>query len=1157
VSEAGEQLHKNAPYIIYQLISGFMIFSAIILAGIMGVPVYREFDYNFNEIVFSLPVKKWEYLGGKFLGSYTIALLVHLGLVLGLLLGTLMPWVEKTDLGPFMPEAYINPIFIFLMPNIFILGIIFFAVGSTFRSQLAIYSQGLVLIVLYFLFSKLMDDVDTNPVNSIFEPFGSVAASYETKYWTTFEKNTQFLPFTGYIVLNRIVWIAFSVFISCIFYFSFNASPWRSVVRKRKSELAGLTDKPVGDFSIITNITGSFGIKDQVFQWWYFSKFHFIKIIKAIPFAIMLLCGVGFLLLGRMGMSMLGTPSLPVTYMLLDFLQGIFMIFAVIIIAIYSGELLWKDIDVKLAPVVDATPMPDWLIVISKFTAMIFVELFILLFIALTGIGIQIYNQFYDFQLLVYAKVLLFSTFPYMVIFTFLTFLIHTLIGNKFVGHTLIIIFFLINIFFNQLGLEHILFKYGSTIEKPYSDMNGFSNFVFPALTVNFYWTSLGLVFLSLSILFIKRGSERNFNSRLQNFKQNYSQSHARWMIPVLLALFVLTGSFVYYNTNILNTYKNSKADRKFKTIYEQTYRQYKNYPQPRITNVKVEVDLYPKDIRCDVRGILKITNKNQVPIDTLHVRTSPWITINQLEFSIPVEIIDSSKEYGYYMYKSIKPVNPGDTLELKFNFHYEERGFHHWGHSTDLVSNGTFLHGEFLPSFGYSDDGEIHDKKDRKKEGLPAREYESPDITDSLAYRNMYINDNADRISYEAIVSTVPDQIAITCGTLVDEWTKDNRRYFRYKMDEPIWNFFPFLSARYEVFEEDYNGLKIAIYYHKRHKYNIEKMVKGIKKTVDYCNKNFMPYQHDAIRIVEFPRYNMYAQSFAGTIPFSEGIGFIVDVDDKNDIDLPFYVSAHEVAHQWWGHQICGADVKGKTLLVESLAEYTAMMVLLEEYGEKQAAKFLKYELDRYMLLRAAEKKKEHPLYLVDNEQYLSYQKGCIAFYNIRDFIGEDSLNKALSEFVRKYHYQDSPYPTSLDLLGYVEKAVPDSVKYIIDDWFKTITLYDNRADSVQYSETSGGKYLVEISTSSKKYRADSLGKQEALPLNDWVDLGIYCKSPEKTDSLIYLQKVKISEQKNHFTILVDKEPSSAGIDPLNKLIDRNMLDNKKVSVVKKRGQL
>lgn len=1148
VSEAGEQLHKNAPYIISQMISSLLLFSSIIVAGIMGVPVYRDFNYKFNEIVFSLPVKKWQYLGGRFLGSYIITLFVHLGLVLGMMTATFMPWLDRSELGPFLLEAYLNPVFVFLIPNLFILGVLFFAVGSLFKTQLAIYAQGLIFLVLYFGLSTLMNDVDTNPINSIFEPFGSVASSFETKYWTTFEKNNNFLPFTGYVLINRLIWIAFATVLGIITYFIFKPTSFNFFSARKRDSLAESTNISSGRLTMPTAVA-TFSFKDQVKQWWYFSRFHATKIVKAIPFIIMLACGIGLLLLGRFGLAMMGTTQLPVTYMLLDFLQGSFILFVIIIITVYTGELIWKDIDVKFAPVVDAAPISNRLIVLSKFTAMILVELFVLLIIILSGIGIQISELFFDFQIMVYVKVLLLNTFPYLVLLTFLIFLIHTLINNKYLGHTVVIVFFLLNLFSGEIGLNHVLTRYGSSIEESYSAMNGFQNFVFPALVVDSYWLMLGVVFLTLSILLIKRGNELGIRSRIANMKLDWKKSQARFIIPAAILTFILIGSYIYYNTNILHTYRNKKERRAFKKEYELTYSKYKDYQQPRITGVKLEADLYPEDLKFEIRGTFELTNKNNVPIDTIHLRTSPRITINQVEFSIPTELVHSSKEHGYYMYKTVSSIKPGDDFKLKFDYTFEEKGFSHWGRSTALVDNGSFIHAQYLPSFGYDESQELRDKKDRKKAELPEKEYEAADVTDTSAYNDVYISANADRISYEAVISTHPDQIAITCGTKVKEWYENGRRYSRYKMTQPIWNFYPFLSAEYEVYQEDYNGLNLSIYYHKGHDYNIKKMVNGIKKTVDYCNRHFNKYQHDTIRIVEFPRYGSFAQSFAGTIPFSESIGFIMDVDTKRDIDVPFFVTAHEVAHQWWGHQICAADVKGKTMLVESLAEYTALMVMLEEYGEAQAARFIKYELDRYMLMRAAEKKKEPPLYLVDDEHYLSYQKGCLAFYNIQDHISEDSLSAALSRFIKDYQYRDAPYPTSIDLIKYVREAVPDTLQYLVTDWFETITLYSNRADSVQYKELENGKYLVEINTTSKKYQADSLGKQEPLELNDWLEVGVYSNFNSKEDSLIYLKKMLVTDKNNKFEVVVDNRPSKAGIDPLNKQIDRNLHDNTKAA--------
>jgi ABC-2 type transport system permease protein len=38
----------------------------------------------------------------------------------------------------------------------------------------------------------------------------------------------------------------------------------------------------------------------------------------------------------------------------------------------------------------------------------------------------------------------------------------------------------------------------------------------------------------------------------------------------------------------------------------------------------------------------------------------------------------------------------------------------------------------------------------------------------------------------------------------------------------------------------------------------------------------------------------------------------FISDYEDPTKIDMVTYVGAHEIGHQWWAHQVIGADQQG-----------------------------------------------------------------------------------------------------------------------------------------------------------------------------------------------------------------------------------------------------
>jgi aminopeptidase N len=402
--------------------------------------------------------------------------------------------------------------------------------------------------------------------------------------------------------------------------------------------------------------------------------------------------------------------------------------------------------------------------------------------------------------------------------------------------------------------------------------------------------------------------------------------------------------------------------------------------------------------------------------------------------------------------------------------------------------------------------------------------------------------------------MSTDKGQIAIAPGYLVKQWEEGDRVYFHYKMDAPMCNFYSMISANYAVKKDKWNDINLEIYYHPGHEYNLDKMMEGMKDALEYYSKNFHPYQYRQVRIMEFPRYASFAQSFANTIPFSEGIGFISKIDDPDkDIDFVYYVTAHEVAHQWWGHQVMEAGVKGNAMLSESMSQYSALMVLKNKFSPEIIERYLKFELDRYLSGRAGERKKEQPLEFVEGQGYIHYQKASLIFFALQDYISEDSVNVAFRRYNEEWRFKDAPYPTSADLLKHIRKVTPDSLQYLIHDMFETITLFENKTDSAFYSEKGKDQFEVRLNVSVEKLRADSTGIETPIPVNDWIDVGVYGKNKAGKDSLIYLKKHKITKKENEFKILVNSKPRKAGIDPLHKLIDRHSNDNTKGLLLKK----
>ena len=119
---------------------------------------------------------------------------------------------------------------------------------------------------------------------------------------------------------------------------------------------------------------------------------------------------------------------------------------------------------------------------------------------------------------------------------------------------------------------------------------------------------------------------------------------------------------------------------------------------------------------------------------------------------------------------------------------------------------------------------------------------------------------------------------------------------------------------------------------------------------------------------------------------------------------------------------------MQGMTLLVETLAQYSALMVMEQLYGPDQIRKFLKYELDGYLRSRGGELIEELPLERVEDQQYIHYQKGALAMYLLKDEIGEEAVNRALQGLLAEFAFKAPPYPTSRDLLRHVRERTARS---------------------------------------------------------------------------------------------------------------------------------
>ena len=1143
----------NAPTVIASMmiiltaIPGFFLSSAV-----MGVPVLRDYEHSTSAMIFTAPIKKGHYLFGRFFGSYVTLIFIFLGLLFGLMLGSLMPWLDEERMLPFNAWHFWQPFFLFVLPNLLFSGALFFMGGTLSKKLLMVFVQGIGLFLLYIIGVNMLRDLESRDLVAILDPIGINLVNVFGRYWSPAEQNTLTYPLAGLILTNRLIWMLVGVvsLAATYFIFSFTTSARSGKKAKKGKAAPGLTTGAIPTVSVQQ------GMGIHVRRILALSRLYFTEIVRSVPFLAIVLFGMVMLFTGVAQMdSMYGTDVFPNTFLLLDQIST-FNLFFIIIIVFYSGELIWRERDVKMNLIYDALPMPDSISLLSKFLGMMVVHVAVLTFLMLSGILIQAVKGFFRFQIDVYIGTLFGETLVFLALFTILGLFIHVMVNQKFLGHAVIILFFIVTEVLAQVGLEHSMFSFASGSLGTLSEMNGFGHYVPRFSWYQLYWTGFAALLFSLGITFSVRGTDTMLKTRAKLARQ-------RWVRPLLVTvgaafvLFASSGFFIFYNTTVVNEYQTSDEVEEYRTQYELTLKQFQDIPQPKIVETEVTVDIFPYRRDLTAGGYYILKNKSTVAIEDIHIQNAlnpNGIKTSGISFTImdsvggSAEVKEIFEDYGYTIYRLDHALQPGDSVKMDWQIDFITEGFVEGGTNTNVVFNGTFINNSYFPALGYDNGIELSDDDTRREKELPERE-RARERTDSVGLHINLVGDDADFMRFAITMGTSEDQIAIAPGYLQKEWEEDGRKYYRYEMDQPMFNFYAMVSARYEVVEEAWEApfgetIKLQVFHHIDHTYNVDRMMEAMKHSLTYYSEHFGPYQHKQMRILEFPRYASFAQSFANTVPFSESIGFILDIDE-DDVDIAYYVTAHEMAHQWWGHQVCEAQVKGSAMLSETMSQYSALMVMKEKYPQEMMQKFLRYELDSYLGGRARESKKEQPLELVEGQGYIHYRKGSLVMYALQDYIGEDSVNAALARYVEDWAFRDDIYPTSEDLIGYFEAVTPDSLQYLIDDMFRTITFFENKADSATYVKTDEDTYLVSLQLESEKIRADSTGNERMITLGDWIDVGIYGQSATGKDSLLYLEKVQITEPRTNLEIEVGALPHRAGIDPLNKLIDRNPGDN------------
>jgi aminopeptidase N len=1153
---SGGNIHTNAPTAIAQIMLIMSLFFMFVTTAFVGNVVVRDDETGFGGIIRSTRIGKVPYMLGRFTGAFLGAAVAFLAVPLAIWIGTFMPGVNPEFLGPNRLQDYLFAYFVLALPNVLMTSAIFFAVACWTRSVTYSYLTVILFMFAYFALTAMLRKWPDLSVAAYLEPFGTIAYGLGVRYLTPAQANAQPLELTGLLLSHRLLWLAISAAIVLVAVWRFNFAERGASKRSMQRQAARLEKLAATKATIVDRLPAGTPAQAAWHQLYTRAMFEMKLVFRSPAFWVLALVGAINLfstlnLVGRM----YDVPMWPRTFAIVDTVRGTSILITLLMAIYFAGEVVWRERERRISEIVDATPLPNWVFLISKLAGVVGALLVLCVLVVLVeSVIFQFVRGLTDIEFAQWLAWFVAPSALYVLQISVLAIVVQAISPNKFVGWGLMLLYLVSTTVFAGLGLDHPLFNYAEA-NVPLSDMNGANNGGDTAWAMRIYWTIFAMILVVIGHLMWRRGTAVTLSGQWRSLPSRLRGAPLTFL-SIAVFVTVAMGGWLYYNMNVLNHYwkGGDKEDARL-AQYEKDYSKYLGMPEPTLTDIKLDVDLQPSREWVRFDGTYRFVNATTSPIETLHVRMQLQTVRVEALAVAGAKLVRNDEPNMHRIYQFDSPLQPGATGTLTFRTVMERRGLaalpsdrRAYEVHAQPAPNGAYLTNLFFsPQLGMRRSDFLQGNTRRRKYGL-APELPTPPLEDTAGLARSYAG--VERVNTDITVTTDADQTLIVTGARVSESVANGRRTARFVSPIPTLNFITIQSARYAVKSADAGGVNISVYSFPKHPMNVDRMLSVMRDALDYYRKNYGPYQYSYARIIERPDYGGGANSAPGTVGYSEKAGFTMDFRNPQRLDFLAYVTAHELAHQYWFHQVMPGDVQGAEVMTETLSQYSALMVMKHRYGVDQIRQFVKYELDYYLQGRRQETAEEHPLARVNKQPYIHYNKGSIVMYLIQDRLGEERVNTVLKGLVDRYRFKPAPFARSSDLVdGLLALARTPAERELILDQFYRITLYDLRSKQASVRRLPDGQYETTLTVNAGKAYADGKGNEKQAPFDEQVDIGVFTANPGDLgfgrENVLSMQRVPIRTGEQQVRIVTRGRPVYAGVDPYLHFIDRNANDN------------
>ncbi len=1121
---------------------GFLTLVSVFAATLLTAPVLlRDGEHRMSEIVFATAVTKRGYLFGRFAGALVVTATAVLVGVAGLAAGAFLVPHDPARLGPLDPRPYLWAFAVLALPGVVLVSAVLFAVAALTRSTPATYVAGVLLYLLYFVAALLADSpllAGSGPQSpgdatfaALLDPFGLSAFLAETRYWTIAERNERLVPLAGTFLASRLLCLGASALALALAFrrFAFRVAPRAGRVAADVGPER--SDGPRPQLPVAATTTPGRAAFGSIL------RVELRALFRSAPLAALFVLWVGYLAIETVQSfrsSEFGTAVVPTAGLLVADVATALNLLGILFLVFFAAETVWRERLVRVSEVVDATPASSALFLLAKLAALAVV----LVALAASGLATALVFQAvvgrFELAPLTWAALLPVAVLP-LVLLALLVLLVQALVPNRHVG----LVLSLAAIAFLHKGAlggpDHPLLRYAYAPRPTWSDLSGFS----PAAESLAWFAAYGSAVAALLGLVAfglwPRGTDPRLAPRLAALPRRWGRGGKRAALGVT-ALALALGGHAFRGTNVTNRYESEDDLLAWKAAYERTYRPVEALAQPVATHLDAAVALEPESRRLRVRGRLRLENRTSKAIDSVWVAARRDVRVASMTLA-GASRSEVDERFATRRFALAPPMPPGASLELAFDLRFERRSPSADDH-VDLVPNGTYVHGlAMLPSIGYRRSWEIADPGARRRAGLPERaEEDDPDAD---------LPESPSRMTFDVGVTTPADQLPVAPGVLVSSTVADGRRTSRFRATRPVSAFFALAAARYHVERVRHGGVQVEVYVHPGHRRNVPRVLKAATAALDLCVARYGPYPFPQLRIAEVPDASLRAGGFAlpGVVFLAERRGFLIDAEAPGRVDLLAKRVAHEVSHQWWGHQLDPASGPGATALVESLARHTELRVLKSLRGAAALRPVLDFELDRYLSGRTAGG--EVPLVDVGRQSWLFYAKGSLAMAAASELAGEEAVDGGLGALLAHANATGLA-PTSRDLLARLLAATPAADRPLVEEWWTRVVLHDLRVTQAVGARLPDGRFRVDVGLDARTFETTD-GVERERPFDGDVEVvvrGARSDGDDREAPSLHSAR-HIVRGPTRLSILVDGRPGEVLVDPRRLLLDRDRADD------------